>query len=315
MKSKFNICIATPIYNGEKYIERLAKSIGQYPGATWLVRDDGSTDNTVDELRVQCEINKINLWIWEGNNEGLTYGRNFLSEKFANDEDFVQFTHMVFIDVDDYFNPGWKDTIEYWLNKVALLYPDEDGDPYLCFKYWNDRREQDECQIYTKLNTHYKAHAAVCQYPNGGVDLLHVIPRQYLYEVKEYDGNYYHVCKGEKWTPDCHNFMAYTQYPASFISDMVASLGENDGNMSDTYYDNVVTRYAKGQVDEMTMFLDIYGNDSHHLGFDWQRVPGFRWRWYLKCLIRMIRNGTLVFSGKKWDNFEAPKEVTDSRHP
>jgi hypothetical protein len=216
---------------------------------------------------------------------------------------------MVFIDADDYFNPGWYTTIIYWLNKIDSLFNAES--PYLCFKYYDSRRNQDECQIWTKLHTTYKAHHCRCQYPDGGIDLLHVIPRDYLIQVKKWDGNYYHVVKDEKWTPDTYNFMMYKEYPCSFIGDIVASLGTLDNpNMSDSYYNNIVTKFAKGQVDEIIEFLAKYG--EHELGSDWTMVPGFRWRWYLKCLVRMIQNGTLVFSGKKWDNYESP--LSDSKH-
>lgn len=316
MKSNFKLLIATPMYNAEKYVYRLAKSMRSETrdeSITWLVRLDGCTDDTEGALWNACNMYNINLILHiDDNNRGLTYGRNFLSDQFVNNPNLKEFTHMVFIDADDYFNTGWHDTIMYWLNKVSTLYPDEKT-PYLCFKYWDDRKHRDECQIYTKLNTKWKHHAALCQYPDGGVDLLHVIPREYLIEVKEWDGNYYHVAKNEKWTPDTINFMAYTDYPASFIGDIVASLGTNYGNMSDTYYDNVVTKYAKGQVDEAMMFMDIYGSDSHNLGMDWMRVPGFRWRWYLKCILRMIKNGTLVFSDKSWDEYTQPSEVTESK--
>lgn len=319
----YNLCIATPMYNAAKYVDRLAKSISEGLNEysrfqddeeiTWYIYNDGSTDDTESEVEKAIKrYHNLNIVYSSGRNRGLTFGRNFLSEKFVN---AGVYSHMIFIDADDYFNPGWLDTICYWLLKVHRLFPDEKP-PYLCFKYWNDRDLRDECQIYTKLNTRYKAHAAQCQYENGGFDVLHVIPRDYLIEVKELDGNYYHVCKGEKWTPDCHNFLKYTDYPASFISDMVASLGSNDGNMSDSYYNNVVTKYAKGQVDEIMMFLDTYGraNSESKLGFDLKRVPWFRWRWYLKCLVRMIQNGTLVFSDKKWDDYVPDESTIDSKH-
>lgn len=310
-RSKFKLCVATPIYNGAKYIPRLVESMKGY-GVTWIVRDDGSTDDTWEVLNKSVKDTDIKLCTWNGENQGLTYGRNFLSNQFVNNPVLSEFTHMVFIDVDDYFSPGWYETIIHWLNRVSTLYPNEKT-PYLCFKYWNERTVQDECQIYTKLNTNYKAHQAVCQYPGGGWDLLHVIPREYLIEVKIWDGNYYHVVKDEKWTPDAHNFLAYVDYKASFIGDIVAILGTCDGNMSDSYYNNVVTKFAKGQVDAAMMFMDIYGSDCFNLGFDWQRIPAHRWRWYLKCLIRMIKNGTLVFSDKKWDDYKTPSDVKPSK--
>ena len=316
MNKTYKICVATPIYNGSKYLDRLVNSLTENPSihVTWLVRDDGSTDETWEKL-MEYENSgypSLDVYAWKGENQGLTYGRNFLCDKFVNEAVFKEFSHMVFIDVDDYFAPGWYTSIKFWLDKVTNLFPNEKV-PYLCFKYWNERNNQDECQIYTKLNTNYKAHQAACQYQDGGWDLLHVIPRDYLIEVKEFDGNYYHVVEGEKWTPDQHNFLSYTDYKVSYVGDIVAILGKCEENMSSSYYDNVVTKYAKGQVDAAIMFMDIYGSDSRNLGFDWHRVPGFRWRWYLKCIIRMIKNGTLVFSGKKWDNYETPIDVKPSR--
>jgi hypothetical protein len=302
---KTKLLVATPMYNASsECINRLVASIGRYCGVTWLIRDDGSDNFGNELLRNLCDQYNIKLRYYYGENLGLTYGRNFLCDQFVNNSEFSEFTHMVFIDSDDYFNPGWYETICYWIDKVNLMFPNEKS-PYLCFKYWNNATVQDECSIYTKLNTRYKAHMYQCQYPNGGVDMLHVIPREYLKEVKEFDGNYYHVVKGEKWTPCMHNFLAYTDYPASFISDMVASIGGHEGNMSSSYYDNVVTKYAGGQIDEAIMYTDIYGSDSNNLGFDWTRVPAHRWRWLCKCLIRMIKNGTLVRSDKKWDNYES----------
>lgn len=310
-KREFKLCVATPIYNGSEYIRRIYDSIAEYE-TTWLIRDDGSTDDTLEIIKELSHESKVTIHYWSGYNEGLTYGRNFLCDKFVNLPYMQDFTHMIFLDVDDYFNPGWYDRIIMWINKVVNLYPDEKT-PYLCFSYWNDRALRDECQIYTKLNTLHKVHPAVGQWENGGWDLMHVIPREYLIEVKEWDGNYYHVVKNEKWTSDVHNFMAYLGYKASFISDIVATIGSNGGEMSETYYHNVVTKYAKGQLDEMMMLFDIYGKDRMGIEFDWHRIPAHRWLWYLNCVLRMIKVGTLVFSDKQWDNYMTPNNVTPSK--
>lgn len=308
------VCVATPMYNASKYLKRLIDSFGDYE-FVWIVYNDGSTDNT-QEVLVELLADKPNIKLVysESLNHGLTYGRNFLCQQFIDISNEYNLTHMVFIDSDDYFKVGWLDTINYWINKVTSMYPQDKKGQYLCFKYWNDRTTQDENAIYSKLHTHLKYHPAICQYSGGGYDLLHVIPKDYLIEVKKWDGNYYHTVKDEKWTPDTYNFMFYTDYPASFISDIVACLGKNDGNMSDTYYENVVTKYARGQVEEVIQFFYVYGKDRNKIGADWSRVPAHRWRWAVDNLVRMIENGTLVFSGKKWDRYEPSDDIVDSNH-
>lgn len=295
--NNYKLLIGTPVYNAEDTIERLYKSINQYP-VTWFIYNDGSTDRSIDIIRSlrSGKGNKVEVFYVSGSNRGLTYGRNFISEKFVNT--FTDHTHLVFIDSDDYFNPGWYDRIIDWLNKLDSYKP-KVKEHYLCFKYWNEGKLQDENQFYTKLFTDVHDHMYKCQYSNGGVDILHVIPRQYLKEVKEYDGNYYHVIEDEKWSPDMYNFLSYKDYPVSFISDPVATIGGHEGNMSETYYNNIVTKYGKGQIDEILMYMDKYCDN----GADWTRVPIHRYRWMCKCLCRMIKNGTLIESGKKWENY------------
>lgn len=307
MNTKFKPLVATPVYNAEDTIIRLYYSIRNYP-VTWLIYNDGSTDETIDKIFWMLSQDRVaDICYFTQDNHGLTYGRNILCQRFLTD--FPDFSHLIFIDADDYFNPGWFDRIYSWYVRVVDMYPDAKT-PYLCFKYWNEGKVQDECQIYTKLNTNRKDHAQLCQYSGGGVDLLHVIPREYLIEVKNYDGNYYHVIEDEKWTSDLYNFLAYTDYPASFISDPVATIGGHEGSMGDTYYNNVVTKYAKGQIDEILMYMDKYCDN----GADWTRVPAHRYRWMCKCLCRMIKNGTLVESGKKWDEFHHDKLTESYRY-
>lgn len=301
-KNKFKLCIGTPIYNGENYLEKLLSSVGNID-IDWIIYLDGCKDNTSQKLSELIHYYpKVRFHVIENrHNMNLTYGRNTISHKFVTGPEVEDCTHLVFLDADDWFNVGWYDTIMHWLEFVTLKFPEDPRHPYCCFKYWNERTNQGECEFYTKLHTKYHFHPSQCQYPGGGVDVLHVIPRQYLVEVKEIDGNYYHVVEGESWTPDTHNFHMYTEYPVSFIGDLVATVGCPSGNMSDTYYDNVVTKYARGQYEEIALIMNTYGSGPGVAGYSWDRIPSHRYRWMAKNLVRMVENGTLVFSGKKWD--------------
>lgn len=301
INTKYRLCIGTPMFNAEPYLMKLLDSVGNID-IDWIIYLDGCTDNTLATLtELSLNYDKVRFHIiYSEVNRNLTYGRNIISDKFVTEVSKSGATHLVMLDADDWMNVGWHDKIIHWLDYVSLKYPDPIRDPYCCFKYWNERRMEGECEFYTKLNTNYHLHAIQNQYPDGGVDILHVIPTQYLIEVKEVDGNYYHVVESETWTPDMHNFHMYTEYPVSFIADLVATIGAPAGNMSDSYYNNIVTKYARGQYEEIRMIMNTYGSKGVS-GYGWDRIPSHRYRWMAKCLVRMIENGTLVFSGKKWD--------------
>lgn len=120
MDKQVNVLIST--YNGEKYIEEQLKSIEEqsYRNIKIYVRDDGSTDHTVEILKKWEDQNKIIFS--QGPNVG--YGKSFLTLLAQSDEG----DYWAFCDQDDIW---LKDKIKWaveWLEKqqkncsIPLMY-------------------------------------------------------------------------------------------------------------------------------------------------------------------------------------------------
>ncbi len=110
MKEKL-VSIVTPCYNGEKYVERLIKSILEqtYANIEFIVIDDGSTDNTekvVKKYETKLKDKNITLKYIKQKNQGQAAAVN-------NGLKQVEGEFLIWPDADDYFE---KEAIEEMTN-------------------------------------------------------------------------------------------------------------------------------------------------------------------------------------------------------
>jgi glycosyltransferase involved in cell wall biosynthesis len=97
MNSLVNVCVLIASYNGERYIEDQILSVLNQKGVkiNLLVRDDGSTDSTVDILKKYEERNELRILPSSGN---VGTARSFF-ELLKNASDNAQY--FAFCDQDD----------------------------------------------------------------------------------------------------------------------------------------------------------------------------------------------------------------------
>lgn len=100
MKNRFLVLLST--FNGEEFLEQLLKSLVQQEGVSikLLVRDDGSTDRTIEILSSYCNFLEMEVL------QGLNIGSNrSFQELFqlARKEDF---DYLAFCDQDDIWHPS-----------------------------------------------------------------------------------------------------------------------------------------------------------------------------------------------------------------
>ena len=97
------VAILMSVYNGKKYIRQQIESILQqtYDNITLIIRDDGSTDGTVDIIRELMVENKSSkqIMIMEDNTGNIGYAESF--KRLAVDAD--GYDYYAFCDQDDYW--------------------------------------------------------------------------------------------------------------------------------------------------------------------------------------------------------------------
>lgn len=99
---KPTVCVMMSTYNGEKYIiDQINSILGQnHVDVTLMIRDDGSTDGTLDILR-KFETVHDNISVYEGNNLG--YAQSFWSILL---EVPTSYDYYAFSDQDDVWEPN-----------------------------------------------------------------------------------------------------------------------------------------------------------------------------------------------------------------
>jgi glycosyltransferase involved in cell wall biosynthesis len=109
MKKK--VCVYTISKNEEKFIERWYNSVKE--ADIIIVGDTGSTDNTVSKLReLGVIVHEININPWR-----FDKARNAVMDLIPDDIDIC-----VSIDLDEVFEPGWKNKVEeIWQEKTTRL--------------------------------------------------------------------------------------------------------------------------------------------------------------------------------------------------
>ncbi|MGT2957479.1 glycosyl transferase family 2 [Streptococcus bovimastitidis] len=124
LNPKVNICIAT--YNGAKYLIEQLDSIKYQTYQNWecLIRDDGSTDGTIDLIKDYCEKNSKFEFINCGQIENLGSHRSFFELVKYKKADYY-----FFCDQDDIWK---KNKIELFLSKTNF----ETEKPELVYSGW-----------------------------------------------------------------------------------------------------------------------------------------------------------------------------------
>lgn len=107
------VSIIVPIFNGERYVERCAKSILEqsYKAIELILVDDGSFDSSL-ELCNKISQADHRVKVLSQPNKGVSSARN-QGLRYATGEYFT------FVDVDDYLLPGMLDTILNYLKETG----------------------------------------------------------------------------------------------------------------------------------------------------------------------------------------------------
>ena len=100
--SNENVAILMSTYNGEKYLEEQVKSIISQDYTDWhlYIRDDGSTDNTVNLIKKIARDNEKITFLNENKPKNLGVTGSFM-DLLAN----TKAQYYMFSDQDDYWLP------------------------------------------------------------------------------------------------------------------------------------------------------------------------------------------------------------------
>ena len=121
------IDILLSTYNGERFLEELLQSLKDQSFSGWqlLVRDDGSTDKTVEILNIFKEKEPNRVTIIENNNKNLGSKRSFETLLQKSNAEYI-----MFCDQDDV----WKrDKIQQTYDRMLTLDQKNPGLPLLVF--------------------------------------------------------------------------------------------------------------------------------------------------------------------------------------
>ena len=97
------ISVIIPVYNKAQFVEESVSSVinQSYPNLEILLRDDGSTDNSLAILNaLPNKFPNVRFKIFTDQNKGASYSRNFLIEKACSQI-------MILMDGDDIMLPGF----------------------------------------------------------------------------------------------------------------------------------------------------------------------------------------------------------------
>lgn len=126
MRKKILVLMST--YNGEKYICQQLESIISQKNVdlTVLVRDDGSTDKTVEKLKEYKERSSFDFIIEEGENIGCKESFFWLIKEAA--KSYIDYDYYAFADQDDVWMSDKMETgvrsLEKETNPVKIYYCD-----------------------------------------------------------------------------------------------------------------------------------------------------------------------------------------------
>lgn len=107
MRSKLNVTVVVPVYNVKRYLRQCVESIlaQSYPVHEILLVDDGSTDGSSDLCEgLATEHERVRVVHKE--NAGLGFARNTGLDNLDDET-----THVMFVDSDDWLEPGMVETL------------------------------------------------------------------------------------------------------------------------------------------------------------------------------------------------------------
>jgi len=122
---KTDILLST--FNGTAYLNDLMHSLYGQTDINWrlVIRDDGSSDSTMELIKSYREKDKERIFIFDDNKKHLGPKKSFEALLYQSDADY-----MMFCDQDDYWLP---DKIESTLTKMKELEQQHPGKPVLIF--------------------------------------------------------------------------------------------------------------------------------------------------------------------------------------
>lgn len=182
MSPKINIIMAT--YNGENYIENQILSLLQQTYKNWqlIIHDDGSTDKTLEIIRLYMEKDE-RIKLIEDNIIGLKVGKNFLHALKESTADYV-----VFADQDDIWLENKLEEL------ITTMLKKEKNQDIPCLVYcdayvWNLENGIQDVSVAGKVNSNLSDFIML----NGGYQGCSIMINKKLIELtKNYQGIIYH---------------------------------------------------------------------------------------------------------------------------
>lgn len=113
------VVVLMSVYNGERYLECQLDSIFRQHGVKvrLIVRDDGSTDNSLNILRTFQEKNKDSIFVLTGSNVGFAKSFSILVEYAL--KLYPDIGLFAFSDQDDYWHPEKMSKASLLINEAA----------------------------------------------------------------------------------------------------------------------------------------------------------------------------------------------------
>jgi len=122
---KIDILLST--YNGAVFLDDLIRSLYEqtYPGWHLFIRDDGSTDNTMERIESYRKKDKKRIFVVDGSDKNLGPLKSFEILLRSSEADYI-----MFCDQDDFWLP---DKIQNTLTRMQELEQQHPGIPVLIF--------------------------------------------------------------------------------------------------------------------------------------------------------------------------------------
>jgi len=220
--SRVAILLAT--YNGALYIEEQVNSILWQTHGAWhiFVRDDGSTDGTVELLQRRVPAERLTI-IPRSVGEGGGPAKNFFS--ILSQVPLAQFSHVAFCDQDDIWAPRK-------LERALECLASDGADGYSCNLVpfdvnrqaaWYLRKSQSE----KEFDYLFQGASAGCTYVLTGRAAALIqskVPDIMAAPVAgfSHDWAIYALCRsyGHKWVQDTHAYIFYRQHSSNSFGAM-----------------------------------------------------------------------------------------------
>lgn len=281
MSIKPFISIIIPVYNGEKYINRLIDSITNqdYENYEIIIVNDGSTDKTKDILD---NINNDKIKVYHQKNGGASSARNYGIKKSSG-------KYILFADSDDFYNENlFKKIVPYLEIGEYDLYYFNFNNYYNNNQYYTEYKYEEYEKIIGNNEPFY-------MYLNGEYTInLKRFPCNKIYKREIIIKNNVSFPSNQKLAEDMLFNIDYmcNCKNMKYISDALYNYCYNEDSITTKYFENMLSDILK-QIENLKNLAIKYNvkNYEHYIG--------------IFCLSNM----TLIFSNKKKNKKTAYKKI------